>query len=81
MKRILIACIVGCALGLITAEAEADDIFAPDWRGQPGTVMAEWDFWGIEGAGPRRSPAPSAGEFGQTWVTTCSPLPSWPCTR
>ena len=38
---------------LFSAVVVADDQFPPDWRGQPRTVTALWDYWGPEGLGPR----------------------------
>ena len=42
MKRVLLACII---LASLTVAGLADDKFPPGWRGQPGTVVAEWDRW------------------------------------
>jgi hypothetical protein len=42
-----------CAIVLLTAPALADDMFPPAWRGQPRTVAAGWDYFGLEGLGPR----------------------------
>ncbi len=48
--------IITCALGLVAAvPAWADDVLPPDWRGNYGTVTAEWDFWGQPGQGPGTS--------------------------
>jgi len=42
MKRLLV--LVTCLL-LGAAPALADDLFAPAWRGDDNTVLAEWDTW------------------------------------
>ena len=44
---------VAMVLCLLAGVALADDIFAPDWRGQPGTMTAGWGYWGAAGRGPR----------------------------
>lgn len=43
-------CIVLVAVA--AAPALGDNIFPPDWRGEYGTIMAEWDDWGPAGPGP-----------------------------
>ena len=43
---------VAMVLCLLAGVALADDMFPPDWRGQPGTMTAGWGYWGTEGLGP-----------------------------
>lgn len=46
-------CMLSCAVaGLLCSGAIADDVFAPNWRGDFLTVTAAWDYWGQEGPGP-----------------------------
>lgn len=46
----------GCLVGLLMAgPIWADDVLPPDWRGNYGTVTAEWDYWGQPGQGPGTS--------------------------
>ncbi len=52
MKRLL-STLVACFAAGAVAPAAADDIIPPDWRGEFGTLTAAWDFWGLEGLGPR----------------------------
>jgi hypothetical protein len=45
--------LIACALGLVVVgPAWADDVLPPDWRGNYGTLTAEWTDWGQQGAGP-----------------------------
>lgn len=45
--------LIGTTLLLCNSVAHADDWFAPDWRGDPLTIVAGWDYWGLGGFGPR----------------------------
>lgn len=45
--------LIGTAAFACAGSAMADDWFQPDWRGQPNTVVAGWDYWGLAGFGPR----------------------------
>lgn len=42
VKISLMVCIL--AVCVFTTSAFADDLFAPPWRGAPGTTVQEWDF-------------------------------------
>ncbi len=40
------------ALIFLSSEALADDLFPPDWRGQPNTLRAQWLTWDHDYPGP-----------------------------
>ena len=43
MKRLIAICLV-CVLSTASIVL-ADDVLPPSWRGEPGTVTAQWDSW------------------------------------
>lgn len=48
-KRLL----CGAVVAVCAAQAKGDDWFPADWRGEPQTIVAAWDYWGLAGSGPR----------------------------
>lgn len=61
-------------LGLLSAPATADDWFAPDWRGDPGTITAEWELWAPVGDGG----AGSGSIFPTFYYGNPGNWPGWP---
>lgn len=53
MKRhIIVLSICALVCVVVVGAARADDVLPPDWRDNPGTITAGWDYWGQSGAGP-----------------------------
>lgn len=51
-SKMSLTCVLIVVFGILAASATADDMLPPDWRGEPGTIMAEWSSWGQAGVGP-----------------------------
>jgi hypothetical protein len=69
MRRLLTAIVL---LG-VAASAVADDLFPPDWRGEPGTTLQEWTF--SYNRNPNQDGSPWYPEFcdnpyGEPWIST-----------
>ncbi len=45
MKKLATILVVACLILAAGAAARADDLLPPEWRGQPGTTVQEWEFY------------------------------------
>lgn len=45
MSKVKVTLMLSAVLMLVVGPAMADDLFPPDWRGEPNSQTAEWDTW------------------------------------